>query len=229
MGMHKTVRAAGLLLAMSVMLFLLSGCFSARIHMKINMSGSAEIEVTMSAPRTLLSLGTTASMFDSIKKDLSKDEFTIEDFAADKQVGFTAVKKISSLEKFSSLKLGENMVISDKPIVTLSKHLLTNTYRVSTDFDLAKILGEDLDALARLADIRFALTLPVKPSEHNADAVSDDGKTMEWKLETGTNNIIQVTATAPNTILIIAVIFLPLLGLSAVIILLVRRRRKKQE
>lgn len=213
----------------SAALLFLPGCFSAKIHMKVNTSGSAEIEVTMSAPRALMSLSATAGIFNNIKEDLSNDDFAIEDFEVDKQVGFTAVKKVSSVEEFSSLGLGDDLIISDEPIVTVNKHLLTNTYHIDTDLDLEKILGEELDATTRLADISFVLTLPVSPSEHNADGVSDNGKTLEWRLIPGSANPVKITATAPNSLLIVTIVTVAVLlvgGGIATAVMLVRRRKK---
>jgi hypothetical protein len=225
----RYVRLLGLLSTVMAALFILCGCFSARIHLKVNMSGSAEMEVTMGAPKTLMSLGSTAAMFDTIKEDLENDEFTIENFADDKQVGFTAVKKVSSIEDFSSLSLGDSLMISEEPIITVTKHPLSSTYRIETDLDLENILGDKMDALTHLANIRFALTLPVSPAEHNADEVSENGKTLEWRLRTGEDNPIMVSATAPNLFLIIIIVLPALAIVAAAIFLLVRRQRRRKK
>lgn len=228
-GMQKpglATRRLLITLIMLLMLFVLSGCFSARIHLKINMSGSAEMEVTISATRPMMNLGEAGGMFDHIRDDLEKDGFTIEDFEADSQVGFIAAKKAASIKEFSTLALGEGLVISDEPIVTVSKHLLTNTYQVNTDLDLENVLEDNGAAFTRLADVRFALTLPVRPAEHNADAVSEDGKTLEWKLNTGEDNPINVTATTPSILSILLIALLVLACIAVPIVILLLRRKK---
>lgn len=227
-GMQKPRLATGrilITLIMILMLFMLSGCISTRIHLKINLSGSAEMEVTISATRPMMNLGTAGGMFDHIREDLVKDGFTIQDFEADSQVGFIATKKAASIKEFSTLALGEGLVISDEPIVTVSKHLLTNTYHVNTELDLENVLEDNAADFARLADIRFALTLPVSPSEHNADAVSEDGKTLEWKLNTNEDNPINVTATTPSILLILLIALLVLACIAVPIVILLLRRK----
>lgn len=224
--MNRRTSTISLLLALTIILFLLPGCFSARIHMKVKVNGSAEMEVTMSASRALMSLKKTSEMFGKIKTDLVDDGFSIEDFAVDAQVGFTARKRVSRLDDFSTLSLGDDLMISEEPIVTLSRHALSNTYSVKADLDLDKILGDDMNVIAPLADIRFALTLPVKPAEHNADTVSENGRTLEWQLKAGTANPINVTATAPNIITLLLIVLLVAAGAAALIFTLIRRRGK---
>ncbi|SFJ62220.1 DUF3153 domain-containing protein [Thermoflavimicrobium dichotomicum] len=73
-------------------------------------------------------------------------------------------------------------------------------------------------------NLRFILTLPVAATEHNATSVSEDGKTLTWKLNPTGDNHIYIAKDVPNPftwgILLIAGIIL--------LVVLLRKRKKKQ-
>lgn len=218
--MPKTTRMLTIICLVLLISLMLTGCFDVRIHLKVNLNGSGEVEVFMKANRNVMFFG---DPFEEIMSDLELDGFTIEDYAEGNEVGFLAQKKASSLDELTHLKLGEDMVISDKEMVTVDEGLFKNTFIVDAELDLNEILGEDMAGMARLADIRFALTLPIRPSDHNATAVSEDGKTLEWKLLPGSSNDIQVAASAPN--INIVFLLLAVVGAGAVLLIVFRLRR----
>lgn len=96
------------------------------------------------------------------------------------------------------------------PIVK-EEGIFMDSYHVSTNVDLSNIdpyaSKEDLlamgmsflfDVVTSDADLRFVLHLPLAAQSSNATSVSEDGKTLEWKLVMGQNNLISFDMEAPN-------------------------------
>jgi hypothetical protein len=79
------------------------------------------------------------------------------------------------------------------------------------------------DSLGDLLHLKLMLTLPIAPDNHNADNVTDGGKTLTWNLKPGQDNPIFMEAEFPNPLGWGAII------LVAVILLIVWRVRKKRQ
>ncbi len=223
-----------ILLVVTVVLpFLLTGCFKFSMHLTLNKDGTADMDIIMAASQMLLTMGTgmESSIFGDKREQLDEQGFEITDYSEENMVGFRATKRMQSVEDFSSLGLGDDMGLGDQEIFTVEKGALTTTYHLNADINFGDLLGEESDMMALLApDMLFILTLPVKPLEHNATSVSDDGKTVEWKLSPTKVNNIQLSARAPNATAIAtgAIVGVALLGLIPVFIFIRKRKAGSQ-
>lgn len=197
--MNRTASMTVLVLTASLIASLLAGCFTARIHLTVNWKGSTDVEVLMYAPRWLMVFRDTARLFNEFKSDFSARGFTVEDYEEGSRIGFRAFGKAVSPNDFFKPDNEDILVLAKEAPFIVERHFFTNIYRIETEINLGKLMEEDLATAPLLPDIRFLLTLPVRPSEHNADAVSEDGKTLEWILRPGGCNRIQISASAPGT------------------------------
>ena len=66
-------------------------------------------------------------------------------------------------------------------------------------------------------DMRFLLTLPVRPLEHNATSITADERTLEWALSLEGSNHIELAARVPNPAAIILGLVFILILLGAII------------
>lgn len=89
--------------------------------------------------------------------------------------------------------------------------IFMDNYHISANVDLSNVdpyaAKEDLfslglsflfDAVTTDADLKFILHLPVAAESSNATTISDNGKTLEWKLIMGQNNLIKFDLEVPN-------------------------------
>ena len=211
-------------LLLVLMTFLASGCMEVRIHLNLNPDSSADLELLMATSRSLASL----DFFKNLKADLARDGFEITDYQEENKVGFRAFSHMDSLEELSSLSIGEGVIANKKDIITVDKGLFTNTYDVEIDFNIEDLLSKEQKAILIFKpDITFAVTLPLRPSQHNATSVSEDGKTLAWKLVPGKTNTIKVTATLPNLTFILVVVILVGILVAALLIIRFRSPQKR--
>lgn len=204
----------------------LGGCFEVRVNLEANLDGSGDLEISMKTSRLLMSMGNTAGIIGDIKEDLEQQGFAMQEYARNNEVVFTARKDITSLEELAGYEVrgavGE-AVGSRKDNFVTERGFFTNNYHVDTEINPSNFLSEELSALARLADIKFALSLPVRPSGHNAAAVSEDGKTLEWEICPASVNRIQFSIRTLNYVTLL----ITLLGLISTITLVFYRKRHK--
>lgn len=223
-----------LLLVIAAVPLILSGCLEFKMHLTINPNRSADLEITLSAPEMLLLMkpeqkAELESFFEEKRADLAAQGFTITDPDRDDIVGFKAVKRLRSAEELAELGLARDIGLKDGPIFTVKKGVLTTTYYLDADLDLRELIGEQNSALALLSKMRFILTLPVKPLEHNATSVTEDERTLEWTLSPAEPNNLQLAARAPNLAAVIIGIIIAIMVPGSIIILVVYRPILKQD
>lgn len=195
---------------------LLCGCLKFNMHLKINRNRTADLEITLLAPKTLLALDPDMEqkLFKEKREELAGQGFTISDPEDEQRVGFIANKRLASVEDFAALEMTGDLGLHDQEIFTVEKSALTTTYYLDADLDLQDLIGEESgSSTLLLSDLNFLLTLPVKPLEHNADEITEDGRTLLWKLSPTGVNHLQLTARAPNLAAV-------LVGVAALVILL---------
>ena len=109
---------------------------------------------------------------------------------------------MNSLEEFSALGLGDDLGLGDQELFTVEESLFFTTYHLHADINFQDLFGDESEMMVLFTpDLRFILTLPVSPLQHNASSVSSDGKTLEWILSPTKVNQISLSARAPNTTL----------------------------
>lgn len=225
--MRRTVSITVLALLASIIALLITGCFSARIHLKVNPNGSAEVDLLMYAPRPLMIFSETSGLFNEIRNDLSGKGFSVENYDEGDQVGFRAFRKADSPDDFFSPGSEDFFTFCDIDSLKVEQGFFKNRYSIETGIDLGQLGRYDPGMTPLSADIRFLLTLPVRPSGHNAHSVSEDGKTLEWILQPGGSNRIQVMATAPGIGALLLLLLLAPVSISTIITLRALRRRRR--
>lgn len=229
--MPKIGKAALLFLITLATPLLLCGCLKFNMHLTINRNRTADLEITLTAPKTLLALDPELEqkLFKDKQEELAEQGFSISDPEDEQRAGFIAAKRLKSVEDFAELEITGDLGLHDREIFTVEKSALTTTYHLDADLDLQDIIGEESGSSALLlSDLNFILTLPVKPLEHNADAVTEDGRTLVWKLSPTKVNRLQLTARAPNLSAVLIGIAAFVLLIASVTTFLIYRSRVKQ-
>ena len=154
--------------------------------------------------------------------------FTKEKYEVDEFKGFKFVKKINNIDDISgdtaNFKLENFEEISDKVVFVKSG----NKYKAS--FVLENENEESAAGADVMFDIQFAVTLPQEAISHNADKVSEDGKTLTWNLldEKSQQIDFEFSLTKNNTMLIIGIAVFAI-GLLAVILVIIKSAKSKKK
>lgn len=162
----------------------------------------------------------------SIEGDENPEDFgfTKTRYEKDKYKGFTYSIYISNIDKISGDTAGftfEDFKEISKKIVFVKKG---NNYKANLSITSnEETEGYDIDA-----DIKFIVTLPNKPSSHNATEVSEDGKTLTWDLADKDTQNIEFEFSLINPLLIYAIIGGAVLLIIIIIILIIIKRKKKK-
>lgn len=169
------------------------GCVDSRIGVAVNKDGSADLTLRVTADSSLaVYLGTGTDVLAEYRNEALDAGFEISEIDGNGETGFLASKHVDDLK--TSVAMGRLFGLSffDPELSTGSGFFITEspfktTYRVELDYDNS-LLSDYVDpglvtsSLRNVLNAEFVLTLPVVPSEHNADSVSPDGKTLTWNL-----------------------------------------------
>jgi len=167
-------------------------------------------------------------IIESLKKDLEDDGFEVTYYKENDISGVIAKKHQESLDDLSIDIFQQNLtaesngseanaseIDSNINKITVNKGFFQNEYIVNANFDLTSMetknnnsedsqseanqLGEGIaEAMLNQIDLNFILTLPVKPENHNASQITNEGKTLTWNLKPGANNEVKVEAKVLN-------------------------------
>lgn len=225
--MDKMKHIALLLIIMAVSI-LLTGCVEFNIHMTINKNRTADLDVTLLAPRALLAMEPELEKkyFEEKKDELASQGFTVTDYTEENVVGFQASRKLQSVEELSSLALAGELGIKDHEVFKVEKGVLTTTYHLDADIDLRDLFAEENNMRAfSTPRMRFIITLPVKPLEHNATSVTEDERTLEWTLSPTRQTHLELTARAPNLSAVIAGIVIVVAAVITLVVVIYRRKQ----
>lgn len=217
-----------LLIMITAAPLLLSGCAKFNIHLTINKNGSVDSEIVMMAVKKLLTNDPSIeSYFFDEKKELLKEQgFTIADLTNEKITGFRAVKKFVSVEEFSSAGLNAALGLESQEPFKVEKNFFTATYYFNADIDLTNVFEAQGKTIALFSpDLNFTVTLPVKPLEHNATRITEDGRTLIWELSPTGSNKLQFTARAPNLTAVVILLALAVALMGVIMTALIRRIR----
>lgn len=209
----------------------LTGCVEGHMKIQFNIDGSSDTEFELLASSTLGLLGGgEEDLFGSLKNDLIKDGFALEDLEKNSMNGFKARRHMDSIEEFEKMSLFPGL---EKPEVTVTEGLLFNTIHFKHIFK-PTIKGFDDEKGASVLqmmnpDFKLIIGFPITPLSHNAPTVSSDGKTLEWPLSFEDENDIELLINVPNVlrIVIAAAALIIIIVLAIVLILRFRSKRGK--
>ena len=200
--------------------------------------------------------GSEADPFEKLRKEFTAEGFTVTDLKEKEQLGIIAKKHakntdelikamnskaVDSQEEISKESNGVfgkvgNALIIEKGFFTTKYKLDANidmaSSKASTSSDSSSTMADSMASsmassmAGSIVDFSFVLTLPTKPSKHNASTVSDNGRTLEWPLKIGEKNSLQAEMVVPNIMNIGIVGGLGILALFGIIFVLVRKNSK---
>lgn len=215
-------------------MFFISGCFEATYHITVNKDGSGVLNYRIGLNSNVAGLigSQSGDPIADMKNDAIKNGFEVSNFNENGMIGIIAKKNVNSLENIPII--GQTKDNKTKaPTITVNKGFFNSTYKVNGNIDLSSMKTNPKDELAQISNamlsqvkINFVLTLPIKPGKNNASTTQDDGRTLVWQMVPGTNNIIQMEATVPNTTNIALVVIGGSLLVIIVIVVIIKSRRK---
>lgn len=196
---------------LAVLALLLTGCIEMKYHLTLNANGTANVAMTMAVDESAMQAGMgemggmgggkgapkmdLKSMLDGAKEEAKKDGYTLKDYKNGSKVGFTAVKNMTAAEtqefftKQMKAEQGEQALV-------MKKGLFFNTYKLNLKADPSG--GQGGEMASSYMDVKFLLTTPGKATKHNAQKVSDDGRTLEWDMMKAASTGMQAELQVPN-------------------------------
>lgn len=232
--MKVSFRLLALTIIIMGTLFFLSGCFTLHYHVTVNRDKTIEEEITFIVNKSLLSMGMFFGQVDyteTFRTELSIEGFEVENFTEGDASGVKAYRSSTEIDDALTFNTDSFATASNGGIV-VKRGLFSQTYYIDETFGMEEMSVMEREMLGLMQpDIKFLLTLPVKPIEHNAHAVSSDGKTMEWIIDLRETNNIKVSFKEPifNPILILIILAIIVLVVLIIIIWLRHRNRNRSD
>ncbi len=209
--MKPSIRLLPLVLLMLGSLLLLPGCFTLHYHITVNSDETIDEEITFIVNKSLLSMGMFFGQGDyteTFTTELFLEGFEVENFTEGDASGVKAYRTSTQIDDSLTFTSDTFATASNGGIV-VKRGLFSQTYYIDETFGMGETSAMEREMLTLMQpDIKFLLTLPVKPIEHNADVVSSDGKTMEWIIDLRETNNIKVSFKEPyfNPVLILVIL-----------------------
>jgi hypothetical protein len=208
-----------LILLLLILMVALTGCMQMDLHITANLDGSGVYEwkfLTNSyLQRYLQQVITLYSSRGYQTKSTQKNGY----------VGFTATKSVKSIadEPLSNVFTTASTTLlfinqggisdsnrSSHAKLKIGSKFFTTSIVFHMDGNMTKLLPNLGDVYSSYANtllgkvkMRFLLTLPITPSEHNADKVTGNGKTLIWNLQMGKSNPILIGFKLPTPVVLI--------------------------
>lgn len=198
------------LIPLFVVILFLTGCVNADYHITVHKDGSGTYRMkVLTQPMIADELG-------SFREKLERNDYQVREIQEGDLVGWVAEKQVGNVAKdppgqdlkdaFSSA--GKSASLFPLPEekstgpVRIEKNWFQYRILLRTDADLSNLKADNPveQFLWDETNLRLRLTLPLEPKEHNADKVSDDGKTLTWMLDPGEKNPVRVSVEFPNPV-----------------------------
>lgn len=203
-------RKKTILIPLFFVILFLTGCVNADYHVTIHKDGSGTYRMKV------LTQPMIADELASFQEKLESNDYQVQEIHEGDLVGWVAEKKVDNVTKDppgQDLKDAFSTSGKSASLFPLPEEKSTGPVRIEKSwFQYRILLRTDADLTTLKADnpveqflwdetnLRLRLTLPLKPEEHNADKVSEDGKTLTWMLDPGEKNPVQVLVTLPNPV-----------------------------
>ena len=185
-----------LLILVLLPILFLNGCIKFHYNVTVNNDMTANEELIFGVSESLFAMGMMTvdeeEFIDMLKNELIDEGYIVEDYDENAIIDIKANRK--------SLSMEDVLVLLDDYYLTYDSHfetesgLLSRTYHVNTNADLADLTKVEQAMFAIIdSDMKFTLTTPFELIDHNADKVSEDGKTLEWIIYPDQNKNIQAS------------------------------------
>lgn len=216
---------------------LLSGCAQGVVDVTVNRNGTADIRMDAAIDQSALNTIGQRDLPEQIASSLREQGLEAQAINQDGKAGISASHTVE-LDGGPMPNLPAGITVEDRK----EEGLFSTTHNLVVVADPPELIPRESSSLSgfigsRLLgrfvenefDFNFKLTLPIKPKSHNADEISENGRTLTWNLAATRENRIELSVTVPNINRIIYASSAVLLLLAAAIIFLfVRRKRKKK-
>ncbi|WP_091567646.1 DUF3153 domain-containing protein [Melghirimyces thermohalophilus] len=207
--MRRPVRRRAATMVLFV-LILLTGCVHGDYHISVNPDGSGLYRLKVLTQPLLL------RELDPLRAQIKKSGYQIRKTEEGDQIGWIAEKQVDNVVEEppgEDLKKALTPAGKSAGLIPLPEERTTGPvqvnkswffYRITldTEADLTQLKADNpleqvwVDEL----DLNLKLSLPIKTDQHNADRLSQNGKTLGWHLKPGTTNPIYVEIEFPNPV-----------------------------
>lgn len=191
---------------------LMSGCVKYNFKMEVGKDDSFTFAITTAIDKTMTENGTT-TIDEEEEAAIKAKGFTIEDYEDEKWKGSIVTKKFDNIDDISSK---EEVIVDINDILDSEKEDIKyyfqkdgDTYKANFIVNLVDETAENgettpeedqyIQQVVSTMDLKYEVTLPVKPVKNNATSVSEDGMTLTWNLEFGKANLINFEFKKYNT------------------------------
>lgn len=225
----KKIRA---LLIFIICTMCLTGCVRFNTNITIKKNGKADVSMLL-AMVDMSEYGYDGqSLTDQEKQDYIDQGWTVEDYSKDGFSGFVLSKNDVELSELrDSMETTQQDVSGENSSISFTKQGL----KYVMDWQIFdKEEGEQISAYKSYFNMtggymKMTITLPVKPSNHNATSVSSDGKTLEWDLlNLGSDQNIHLEFVLINIGLIIGIYTVAFLVIIGIIVAIISANKKKK-
>ncbi|MFM9276811.1 DUF3153 domain-containing protein [Paenibacillus jiagnxiensis] len=249
--MSLYISRCGRLIVAAALLLLLCSCAKGDAQATVHIDRSIDLDVEVSVSENALSSLYLQNALEDYKQPLEQYGIQIEPLQESGREGFqlhhtfTAAQSDGRTDPEEALQrlsqqLPKGMTLSS----AVKKHFFTTDYQLQLTADFLQMLPDGDQSLAdklesmnfiakkllsRQLDFSFDLTLPIRPLSHNADRVTDDGKTLTWDISPLSENRLELAVRVPNLGRIAAVTAAVLLAVIAFVLFIVRRRKKRSK
>ncbi|KAF6576629.1 DUF3153 domain-containing protein [Paenibacillus sp. SEL3] len=227
-------------------LLALTSCARGDIHVDVHLDQSVDMDATFSVNNQTLMMLDNPGVLDQLVKRIQSNNVDVQPLAEQGRKGYQIKGHYqgdwSTNKKNPSqgLHLPEGLEIKR----AVSQHFFTTNIDLTMKLDLPRMLPEEAQGLSdkfkqmnvfarklleRQLDLNFSLSLPIQPATHNADRVSEDGKTLYWNIAPLESNELKLSVNVPNVRHIMYVAVTSLILIVIAVILLIRRHRSKKE
>ena len=227
----KKIRA---MLVFIICTMCLTGCVRFNTSITIKSNGKADVSMLMAMVDTSeYGYDEQSLMSDEERQEYIDQGWEVEDYSKDGFNGYILSKKDVALSELSeSMKNTQQDISSDSGDLSFSKQ----GFKYVIDWQVFdKEEGEQISAYKSYFNMtggymKMSITLPVKPSSHNATSVSADGKTLEWDLlNLGSDQNIHLEFSLINIGLIVAICLIAFLVIIGIIVAVVIANKKKKD
>lgn len=219
--MKKTI---GLIIMLIVMLVSLTGCAQVNYEVEINKDGSGEITYVYGVSKEKIGNATdiVEQFVETMKEQAKEGGYTVEIYENDEISGFKANKYVTDLTTDFSLEeaFGEEYIKdTENNGIKIEKDTFTTKYSQSAELDLTNLSQEEKELT-----MTYQIKLPHKVKTTNADEISEDGKTLKWKLTGGEVNKIEFEAQEINVQPIAIIIVVIAVAAAAIIYVILKKK-----
>ena len=203
---------------------LATGCMEGQVDVKINGDGSADLTYGMIVDKKTYD----PQLLEEFLGRLEAGKFVVEQ----RDIGdFLLINARVYLPRFRTVF--DPIFVYEEEMgripVGINRNWLTSEYTFDFTYDMLKtkaFLEETLGLEeAWSGRMRFSVTLPQEPEEHNADIVNLETKNYTWELDTQGTTPVFLSVRTYNVINILITVGVPVLGLIAFF----NDRRKKRK